>query len=264
VRFNSWLERFRFYRHPPDRPAIEGWLARFAPDDRDLAARILDCVEVIPELRIHVGYRQALSSLPGWHKNKQDRDGNWFFVGFGDAGESGQSMARTFREATGLAAERYDYLFCNIVDIPKKKPTTADTIVFIDDFSGTGRQVCRKWPVIFELIATDAECFLILTAATDDAINNIQTNTALKVRAKYRIRKNENIFSSSPQRFNPAERATLLPYCQIADAKEPEGYGKCGLLYVLSHKTPNNSIPILHANHNRWRGLFPRYLYPEE
>jgi hypothetical protein len=264
ARFDGWLDRFRFYRHPPNKTAIQSWLNRFANGERDLAARILDCVEVIPDIRIQEGYQQALRNLPGWNTNKQERDGNWFFVGFGDAGESGPSMVRTFREANHLTAERYDYLFCNILEIPSKKLTAADTIVFIDDFSGTGRQVCKKWRIISELIATDAQCFLILTAATDEAIRKIQQETELTVRVKFRIQNNENIFAASCQRFNAVERQALLPYCTIADAKEPMGFGGCGLLYVLSHKTPNNSVPILHANHRRWHGLFPRYLQAAE
>jgi hypothetical protein len=170
-------------------------------------------------------------------------------------------MVRIFREANHLTAERYNYLFCNIVDLPKKKATSADTIVFIDDFSGTGQQVCKKWPIVFELVASDAQFFLILTAATETAIEKIEEATTLSVRAKLRIQKNENIFSTSCQRFSPAERQAILPYCTRADSDQPKGFGDCGLLYVLSHKTPNNTIPILHVNKPRWRGLFPRYLH---
>jgi hypothetical protein len=56
------------------------------------------------------------------------------------------------------------------------------------------------------------------------------------------------------------DRDNLLPYCDRADKKNPRGFGECGLLYVLCHKTPNNSIPILYANHSQWVGLFPRNL----
>ncbi|PDT73554.1 hypothetical protein CO675_29920 [Bradyrhizobium sp. C9] len=173
-------------------------------------------------------------------------------------------MVRIFREANNLTSEKYNYLFCNLIDLPKKKATAADTIVFIDDFSGTGKQVCRKWPIVFELVASDAQFFLVLTAATEPAINKIESETMLSVRAKIRIQRNENIFSPSCQRFTAAERETLLSYCERADSQQPKGYGDCGLLYVLSHKTPNNSIPILHVNKSRWRGLFPRYLQDAE
>ena len=49
-----------------------------------------------------------------------------------------------------------------------------DHVVFIDDFSGTGRQVSGIWPTLQELIAADAACHLILTAATRKAISEIR------------------------------------------------------------------------------------------
>ena len=57
----------------------------------------------------------------------------------------------------------------------------------------------------------------------------------------------------------PSEKDALLEYCKRADRKYPRGYGDCGFVLVLAHKTPNNSIPVLHANNVRWKGLFPRY-----
>jgi hypothetical protein len=262
-RIAAWVDRFRFYRASPNQQEVLAWLDRFHVSDRDLAARILDCVEVISEPTIQQGYREALNAMPGWHRQKSQREGRWIFTGFGGPSESGMAMLRMFREANNLNAANFDELFCTILEIPSKKLTAEDTIVLVDDFSGTGRQVCDRWPTLYELIASDAKPYLVLTAATEDAISKITQTTALEVAVKFRIQKNENIFAAVCRRFNDAERAAILPYCRRADGKNPRGYGGCGLLYVLSHKPPNNSIPILHANHNGWKGLFPRNLQQE-
>src|SRR5262249_43913234 len=123
ARKTQWLKRFRFYREPPDEDALESWLSRFKGGSRDVAARILDCVEVISEKQIQNGYRTSLEKLPGWARIKKERDGNWYFVGFGHAGESGQAMVRTFREANKLNDARHDDLFCTVADIASKKLT---------------------------------------------------------------------------------------------------------------------------------------------
>lgn len=260
ARISGWLDRFSGYRQHPTKAKVQAWLDRFSAKDKDLAARILDCVEVISAEAIHDGYKRALESLPGWHPNKNDREGTWVFVGYGKAGQSGQAMVNVFREANGLTSDRFDYLFCTAVELPNKKLKDEDTIVFIDDFAGTGEQVCRNWRTMDELAAANARRFLILTAATDAAVDRIQEETELTVRVRFQVNKNENVFSNSCPRFNTDERKSLLPYCRLADSKNPKGWGDCGLLYVLHHKTPNNSIPILHTNHPRWRGLFPRNL----
>jgi hypothetical protein len=261
ARMAQWLKRFRYYREPPDEEAINSWLASFKGESRDIAARILDCVEVISDTEIQSGYKTSLEKIPGWARTKRDRDGNWYFAGFGYAGESGQAMVRTFREANKLNDTRHDDLFCTVADIVGKDPTAADTIIFIDDFSGSGQQVCGRWNKNgIGMLASDAECHLILTAATDAAINKIEKETSLKVHAHKRIHPNDNFFSERCERFTQAEKNTILHYCKIADSSQPKGFNDTGLLYILQHKTPNNSLPILHANHLRWTGLFPRYL----
>jgi hypothetical protein len=263
-RINKWIDRFRFYRTSPAEIEIRAWLARFGGPDQDLAARILDCVEVISETTIQEGYKQALAKMEGWHPNERDREGRWLFTGFGVPGESGMAMLRVFREANNLTSTKYDKLFGSILDIPSLKLSAEDVVVLVDDFAGTGRQVCDRWPTLQELIASDAKCYLVLTAATTAAIERIEEATTLEVLVHTKIQKNENIFSTACSRFSAGDRNALLPYCKRADNKNPRGFGECGLLYVLSHKTPNNSIPILYANHKHWLGLFPRNLTPAE
>jgi hypothetical protein len=260
ARIAGWVDHFRFYRAPPDRNAINAWMSLFRHRDRDVAARILDCIDVVSEQSIQRGYKQALALIPGWSKEANARKGRWLFVGFGGAGESGQSMVRIFREANKLSFAKYDGLFCTVLELASNQLTAEDTVVFIDDFSGSGGQVCAKWPVLAELIGAYAQTYLILTAVTEEGLARITEETSLKVIATIEISKAENIFRANNPRFNQNEQTTLLRYCRKADNKNPKGYGQCGLLYVLSHKTPNNSIPILHANHSRWKGLFPRYL----
>ncbi|WP_298242769.1 hypothetical protein [uncultured Bradyrhizobium sp.] len=263
ARLHEWDQQFRFYRHPPNADTVKAWLARFKVADQDVAARILDCVEVVSEARIQEGYKSALASLNGWHKSPASREGRWVFTAFGKPGESGLSMLRIFREANGLTRSQYDDLFRHVTEIPKLKLTAADTIILVDDFSGSGKQVCKRWPQLQELIASDARCLIILTAATADAKKKIEHETELEVISHITIQQNENVFSSRCTRFSQPEKNSLLKYCRIADAQNPKGFSETGLLYVLSHKTPNNSIPILHTNHPRWIGLFPRNLQQE-
>jgi hypothetical protein len=256
----AWLEAFRFYRHPRDGAAILRWLNRFSRADRDLAARVLDCVQVVSEQETLRGYRNALQQLEGWSRDSALRNGRWFFVGFGRAGESGQAMVRCFREANQLTSAAYDELFCSATELPSKRITAKDHIVFIDDFSGSGRQVCTMWPVLQELIASDATCHLVLTSATRTAMSRIVTLVNMALTVHIVLEEDDNLFNPRCKHFSNEEKALVERYGKRADKKSPRGFGDCGLLFVLSHKTPNNTIPILHAYHNGWKRLFPRYV----
>jgi hypothetical protein len=259
-RMEKWLDRFRYYRDPPNAAAVHAWISHFEEPHQELARKVLDEVIVVSERQIQEGYKAALAALPGWLQQAAPDSGRWFFVGFGKAGESGPAMVRIFREANDLALEKFDSLFCSLSDLPQMKLTAYDTVVFIDDFSGTGRQVCKLWPVVAELVASEATCHLILTAATGIAVQAISEMTDLKLHASIVLSEKYNVFSGLCETFSEDEKQILLHYGQIASGRWPCGYGNSGLLLVISHKTPNNSLPILHVNEVHWKGLFPRYL----
>lgn len=261
---NEWVTQFSIYRRAPSQQHILAWLSLFSQADQSIAIRILDNLLLISETKIHAGYREALDSVPNWNGAANQRTGRWYFCGYANhAHESGPVMLRMFAEANRLMKPSQNSMFVTPRELPELKLTAADTLVFVDDVSGSGKQVVDYWPLMSELIASEARTFLILTAATQTALNAIASNTELKVIAQHVIDDTGNVFHNNCTFLTAAEKTKLRTYCKKADAKNPKGFGDCGLLLVLSHKTPNNTIPIIHVHHTRWQGLFPRYLPPE-
>ena len=168
-------------------------------------------------------------------------------------------MLHLFRQAAGLTQSRYNRLFKYISDLPRIGLDSSDNVVFIDDFSGTGTQILNSWTTIRELVGDKPNLFLLLIAAPDKTVQSIEDNTAFTVRSDRILTEGDNIFSKQCRYFNTNEKAILEYYCKKASKKEPKGFGGCGLLIVFHHGCPNNSIPILHANNNKWSGLFKRY-----
>jgi hypothetical protein len=259
-RVNSWVRHFSAYRHPPGSGEIRRWLQYFGDRDEPLAESVLNRVRLISERSIQLGYRRSLARLSGWNPNMRDRRGRWFFAGYGSAGERGQAMLRIFREANSLGSQRYQYLFVSSRELPSLQLSAEDTVVFIDDFAGTGTQIVRSWPVTKELLGSEARAFLVLCAITQGAMRRISSETGLRVISPVILQDDHNVFDNSCNSFTASEKARLLDYCTRADSRQPKGFGDCGLLLVLGHRTPNNSLPILHVNKSRWRGVFPRYL----
>lgn len=168
LRVEGWRDRFGGFRDTPTREAIERWIRRFRGPDTDIAARVLDSVEVISSSDMRSAFRRLLRELPGWSKSADRRVGNWVFVAReSSAGESGGSMLHLFRQANGLATEQYDSLFKYNRDLPSLGLGSEDNVVFVDDFSGTGDQVLNHWPTVRELVGDRPNLFLILIAAPD-------------------------------------------------------------------------------------------------
>ncbi len=259
-RYARWLSYFSGYRTPVTRNLIEYWLQQFSGKDRDLAARVLDSVLFITNLSINTCYRDLLNSLSGWDVDASRRRGRWFFVPFsGSVGESGDTMVHYFRQATALTKKKYNALFVHRSELVTKNPGPDDTVVLIDDFAGTGRQACTSWQEVFsELLTGGPRIILMLVAATDAAIQRISDETDMEPLCVRALAKKDNIFNAHCTYFTPQEKTDILKYCRRADSKYPKGSGDSGLLVVLAHRCPNNAIPILHAVHSGWQGLFPR------
>lgn len=272
-RLRRWTSRFGSYRDPVTNATIEDWLEQFDANDRDVAARVLDAVEFYGQSQIHAAYREALRSLHGWHRSATQRKGQWRFAAMsGSAGESGDAMLYQFRVANGLDGKAFNPLFVSRSDLfrqallPDDDPLRIgkdDTVVLLDDFSGTGKQVCDAWndpqTSFGSLLADIGRVYLILVAASTVARQKISTETSISPLSAHSLHESDNVFSKGCNNFSEADRVTLLRYCTIADRKNPKGFGDCGLLVVFQHRTPNDTIPILHADHSRWTGLFPRH-----
>lgn len=260
-RFSRWTSQFSGYRNPVTAGMIELWLDQFAAEHRDLAARLLDSVLFITHQHIHTSFRELLNGIEGWNKSAAQRRGKWCFVPFsGSAGESGDSMSHALRMATSMNHKRYHDLFIHRSDLVTAKLGPDDTVVLIDDFSGTGNQASQSWRDVFaELLTGGPRIILLLVAATRSALQRIVDETDMEPLCGTTLRTKDNLFHPDCSHFSLAEKETLLSYCKRASRREPKGYGDSGLVLIFAHQCPNNTIPMLHACHNRWQGLFPRH-----
>jgi len=258
ARLMGWVTRFAGYRRNITTPDILNWLSQFDEPHRDLAARVLDAVRFISQEHISTAYRTVFSDLPGWFPSESDRSGTWRFVALSSsAGESGDSMLHIFRRANDLSSTRNNRMFIYKSDLLRESITKDDTVVFVDDFAGTGNQACTSWEAsIRELLPGSPTTYLVLVAASLQAKKRIQSETDFRVFSYFTLSDRDNIFSPACIHFTRREKATLLEYNGTADGREPRGYGGCGLLVVFPHSCPNDSIPILHKHHRRWHGLF--------
>ena len=260
IRIAQWVARFPGYRQEVTADRVRNWVQQFTSADRDVAARVLDCVYFVSHESSEEAFRNILHRLDGWDSNEKNRRGRWRFVAFSKAaGESGDTMLHKWRAATGMTGSKYDELYIHKSDLLRENLGPEDSVVFLDDFAGTGTQVCTGWrEVMEELLPGVPAVYLVLVAVTQMAQQRISVETPMQVVSHIKLKDDDDIFSTGCEHFTSQEKRALLRYCRRANNQHPKGWGDCGLVVVLAHKTPNNSIPILHANHGQWVGLFPR------
>ena len=107
-----------------------------------------------------------------------------------------------------------------------------DAVVFVDDFSGTGTQVCEAWndpaTSFGALLAGVGKVYLILVAASKGARQRISAETAISLVHAHELHESDNVFSDQCKHFTKTDRAKLLHYGEIADKRCPRGFGDCG------------------------------------
>jgi hypothetical protein len=181
-------------------------------------------------------------------------------------------MLYQFRLANGLDGRRFNELFVSLSDLFRlpmllesdpHRLGEDDVVVLLDDFSGTGKQVCDAWndpaTSFGPLLAGVGRVYLILVAASRAARQRICRETSISPIPAHELRESDNVFSDQCGHFTDTDRERLLHYGKIASRSTPMGFGDCGFVVVFYHRSPNNSIPILWADHERWTGLFPRH-----
>lgn len=260
-RVRQWVNDFAAYRYSISEDRIRDWIAQFGDEHRDLAARVLDCVDFFSHDQIAAAFRSVLKGLAGWRRDPAKRKGRWRFVAYSaSAGESGDSMLHKFRHANNLAGRQYSELFIHRSDILRERLGADDTVLFIDDFVGTGDQACDSWGKQFgELVAEVGQVYLVVVAACETAAKRVTEETGLEVVPHFHLTAADNVFAENCTAFSGGEKRALLRCCGRADPTSPRGKGDCGLLVVFGHTCPNNSIPVLHASNRRWEALFRRY-----
>lgn len=259
-RRSAWRERFGSYRYGVTEAGILDWLNQFSAADRDVAARLLDAVEFISPEQLHDAFRSLLSRLPGWHLNVRQRRGRFAFVAFSSsAGESGDNMLHQFRLANNLNNRQYDSLFIGRSDLLRSGLGSDDTVVFLDDFVGTGNQAVTAWQKMFQELTTEiGNIYLVTVAAFRTGSERIRNETRMQLLTHRSLGYRDSLFHADCSHFTLQEKSRVLHYCKIASPKHPRGFGECGLAVVLYHQCPNNSLAVLHASSRLWDPLFPR------
>jgi hypothetical protein len=259
-RRSAWQKRFGSYRYGVTEAGILDWLNQFRDADRDTAARLLDAVEFISAEQLHDAFRSLLSRLSGWHRNPRRRRGRFAFVAFcSSAGESGDNMLHQFRLANNLNHRVFDSLFIGRSDLLRSGLGANDTVVFLDDFVGTGTQAVTAWQRMFqELTAQIGNVYLVTVGAFRVGSERISKETRIQLLTHRSLVNRDDLFHDDCGHFSAREKSRILHYCGIASPVRPRGFGDCGLVIVLYHQCPNNTLAVLHGSSKGWEPLFPR------
>ncbi|MBL8802966.1 MAG: hypothetical protein JNN27_13265 [Planctomycetes bacterium] len=182
--------------------------------------------------------------------------------------DSGNALCRKLRNIVGVGDDRFVAW-----DGALRNAANGDTVVFVDDFVGSGNQLISTWTRkhpqfgesfedVFNRRAFPAICLALICTAT--AIERVQTNfPAIHMRCTHVLERERSLTGIGAPILSPPldEYATQLDRflrCHtsrlnlpefLAKSKNPQlGFRELGLLIGFQHHTPDSTLPVLWAS----------------
>ncbi len=194
------------------------------------------------------------------------------FVGYGEAGKSGNAMIYSLRNAI----ENSDFNFLTLDELYRENLETFSYVVLVDDFIGTGNQATKNWEKKREIDGEkisledikkkykNIEFLYIALIATREGKKKIEKNTSIKVFWGDVIDETYKCFSEVSRIFTDSEEREEAK--EIIERKgkllyeHPLGYENGQLTIAFEHNTPNNSLPVIwkKIRNGGWFPLFER------
>lgn len=275
------------------RPHIEEWLNNFqganAEAERAIALRLLSQFVCLDQTEIEQSLKAVyrllfryptLQSIRRANGNSMDPGviepayesslQRTRFLGLGAPGSSGNLLLYHFRQQNELP----DDLFCSTESAKASVAAGAvDTLVYIDDVSGSGKQATDFWrDHLTDAVLADKKIYYFPLFGTAKALNKIRDKTGFTARSLFTLDGSFRCFSTRSRYFADGEESTrrlakeiCLRYGKKIEPSAPLGFRDGQLLLGFSHNTPNNTLPIFWSTgkgSHSWRPLFVRKKKP--
>src|ERR1700682_5675192 len=229
------------------------WLDQFADADLTLAIEAIKAVRYYDSAKIRAMTKQLFRIIVA----ELDERGlsTAVFVAVGNAGSGSATVVRGLRELMRGTRHRV----VSMLEVSQIQSGAVDAIVFLDDFSGTGDTLVSWWETVESIVRpSNAALFVGLLVLNERA--RVRIEEFASVLSVTELDAAANVLDAESKLFSDDQKAALLKCCTATSCgpRYEKGYGGCGLLVVLKHGCPNNSLPILWYDSPTWRALFNR------
>jgi hypothetical protein len=266
VKIQNLANKFRSFRDV-NYDSVTQWIDLFDRNHGEFAIKILDKVFYVDQAKILAAYQSVHQQLV----NMYDDLSHVYFVGYGYAGSSGQSMLYRYKIANNLRNTPIESNFIYMSDVQNLRLVQDPVILFVDDFLGTGDEATRLWtgkkdstaenrPALQDIVPPNTKCYLGLIVAYETGIQKIQSETPICVLPWQILAEEDRVLTEASRKFTNEEKQLIRGYCNRTGCA-PElatGYGDTQSLVVFEHNCPNDSLPVLWYEGQNWKGLFLR------
>lgn len=282
-----WINVFyenMFGRGKVDSKRFHDWILQFEEDERLFACKLLDRLKSYTADEVRDTWQAIFKKLP-----EEAKSNRVAYIGLGHGAKSGHHLVYPFRQAITETEEYISYqnngkinqIFpASIADFDKYGWIRPDTIVFIDDFIGTGGQACEflGWYLTNYQWLKKTNIYFCVLAGFKGAIDEIEKKLehqfkTFKIIPGLELDKKDIAFSplnslwSSDDECNKAEQwaknlgEKLVPHKQPYDkVRDALGWYNCQALVTFPHNIPSDTLTIFWGDGIKdWMPLIDRH-----
>ncbi len=236
----------------------EEWLQQFEQTEIPYIEKLITNFNYFSFFRVQKHLSELYDSIM---KAVIDLD-NVIFVPVGYVVKSGSVVAYFFRKVNQLRENQFlPYSELNANSLNK-----IETIVFLDDYIGTGHQSINVWRNIktnFDQLEKFPKLIYATIVGYTEGVNKVEQATDFKVITSFAYGPDQLPFHPDSKIFNSENELSkakeiISKYGQKLYPKYPLGYKDNSGLFSFFYSTPNNTLPIFWSIQNNWTPLLPR------
>ncbi len=237
---------------------FEKWLDQFANNDKEIICRLLPYYNFFTSDDVFSMLNILFSKLCNEYKIEIS---STIFVPIGYICKSGVAISYFFRRENYLD----ERLFISIEDLNEEQLEKVKTIVFLDDFIGSGEYISKIkleyiqniHPKFKNNIQFIFACMVGYKQGIDVVADNLfKPCIAKEIPYSHQPLHKESIIYSQEEKMRAEQ--VLYQYNKPLKPNHPFGYGNIQGLVSFFFATPNNTFPMFWSSNDNWIPLFPR------
>lgn len=230
------------------------WLRQFREQEQYIALKLLEHTSFYDMSQVQAACREIMRLVTEGGIDYKHA----IIVGLGPAGKSGSLIQYYFRHANHLTNTHHQPHFKTQSEISLLPREYNGSIIFLDDFIGSGRQSAGYLSDVTSIAPEAAQIAYYSIVGYISSMQEVERLTSYPVAAIHSLDASTQLFKPECDSFSQQEKDILKAYCVRTGASRPLGYEEIGSLIIFSHGVPNTTPAVLTHRSDAWMPLFPR------
>lgn len=268
-KYEIWQISRKFFDYKPktiNYGSISRWLSQYSKNDHQILIKLLKQVSYFSEKEVESILKKKNEELLNKLKTDNLPPNKVVYITVDETASSSHDMLSILKRVGNL--ERSGCKFVDsraILDLNRIVSEIGNgAIVYIDDFSGTGNQLCKSRDYVtnnIQVISSNFSEFFLAPCICEEALPELEKRGIVPIAGTIHSCSQRVLHPQNQSGyFSITEKEHLLDLSRKINKREPLGYKNLATMISIYRNTPNTTPLILRGNigQNKFWGVIPR------